>query len=380
MDKVRLEYLVKRLLFAKLSEQQERELTELMTNNPDQQTQELFASIYEKYKTDIPFPADKHRAIWNNIHQQVAGPKANWNLIISIAAAIALFFSALLGIYVYNNPGGILQETALVKPIYLKKGQASIFLADEFQKNQLVLTDQQLAQYGVSIDTAGTIYIADQQDKATLANFARLTIKSSQGQVQAVVLPDHSKVWLNSSSAVTIPNHFSGLKREVQLKGEAYFEVTKHQFKPFHVTAGELDTEVLGTHFTISSNDNQETKVTLIEGKVKVSNNRDSLLLTAGEQVVGNEASILKMDVDTLDLLAWRDGYFKFDNTSTREIMNQIKDWYDVKYVKIDATSEERFSGTYKKTNQLNDLLQSLEKVSNITFRIEEGGIHVVDK
>jgi len=380
MDKVRLEYLVKRLLLAKLSQQQERELTELMTNNPDQQTQELFAAIYEKHKTDIPFPADKNRAIWNNIHQQLADPKPNWNLIISIAAAIALFFSALLGIYVYNNPDGELLETAAVKPIYLRKGQASIFLADEFQKNQLVLTDQQLAQYGVSIDTAGTIYIAAQQDKTTPANFARLTIKSSPGQVQAVVLSDHSKVWLNSNSAITLPNHFSGLKREVELQGEAYFEVTKLQFKPFHVAAGELDTEVLGTHFTINSDDNQETKVTLIEGKVKVSNNRDSLVLAAGEQVVGNQESILKMDVDTLDLLSWRDGYFKFDNASTREIMNQIKDWYDVKYIQIEATSEERFSGTYKKTNQLIDLLQSLEKVSNITFRIEEGGIHVVDK
>lgn len=380
MDKVRLEYLVKRLLLAKLSEQQERELSELMTSDPDQQTQELFAAIYEKYKTDIPFPADKNRAIWKNIQQQLVDPKPNWNRVIRIAAAVVLFFSALAGIYVYTNPSGQLLETATGKSIYLKQGQVSIFLADEFQKNQRALTDQQLRQYGVSIDTAGTIHIADQQDKAAARNFARLTIKSSQGQVQAMVLPDHSKVWLNSNSAITIPNRFSGLKREVQLKGEAYFEVTKLQFKPFHVAAGELDTEVLGTHFTISSKNNQETKVTLIEGKVKVSNNRDSLLLAAGEQVVGNQESIVKMDVDTLDLLSWRDGYFKFDNASTLEIMNQIKDWYDVKYIQIDATSEERFSGTYKKTNQLIDLLQSLEKVSNITFRIEEGGIHVVDK
>ena len=98
------------------------------------------------------------------------------------------------------------------------------------------------------------------------------TVSSRQGMVSRFTLADGTKVWLNSGSELQFPDHFSGEKREVMLKGEAFFEVTKNEKQPFRVNANELKVEVLGTSFNVVSfdNDNQE-EVVLVTGKVALS-------------------------------------------------------------------------------------------------------------
>lgn len=380
MNNVRLAYLLGKFFTDQLSVEEEQELQEHMTNDLDAESEAMFAQYYEQYKKTIPFPRPQKDAVWKGIQQQIGRKERRWPSLIRIAAAILLFFTALAGWYLYFKTTINQEELYAEENILLKNNRASVYLKGADQDSASAMNDVALAEYGVQMDSSGTLLFHDQASSGVPSKPSNLVIKSNQAQIQALVLADGTKVWLNSNSSIVVPTRFSGIRRNVVLTGEAYFEVAKNPLKPFQVKAGALLTEVLGTHFSVNSSNSEDATVTLMEGKVKVSNASKSLLLAPGQQAVGGAKAIDKFDVDLLDLLSWKEGYFKFNNASITEIMNQIKDWYDVKYVQIEVNNTERFSGTYKRTNQLTDLLKNLEEVSSITFKIKEGGIHVLNK
>ena len=97
------------------------------------------------------------------------------------------------------------------------------------------------------------------------------TLSTPRGGQYQLVLPDGSKVWLNASSSLHFPTAFTGKNREVELTGEAYFEVAKNKEKPFHVKVNDMQVEVLGTHFNINAyEDENAIRTSLLEGSVKI--------------------------------------------------------------------------------------------------------------
>jgi len=382
MNKARLEYLVKNYLLSQLSEEDEQELISLMTEDPDEETQALFSAYYHTYSDPQTHLSPKRRAmIWRDIHERLNPPRYNWKRALRIAATFLLISSVLGWLYIqYFNAEGDLKQEAYHESISLRKVRANIYSFDNLHNTEVSLTDEELERYGIKVDTSGIIRFVDPLANLGGETSTLIRIKSNQAQVLQIVLSDGSTVWLNSHSELTMPSHFMDVSRRVSLSGEAYFEVAKSKLRPFFVETGQLSTKVLGTRFNVSSFEPGQTKVTLLEGKVMVTNPYQSLLLSPGQQAIENQETVEKVEIDTLDLLAWKEGYFKFEDASTEEIMNQIKDWYEVKYIQIDARNKERFSGTYKRTNQLRDLLKNLEEVSRLTFKIKEGGIYVVDK
>jgi transmembrane sensor len=112
-------------------------------------------------------------------------------------------------------------------------------------------------------------------------------------EYQVVVLPDGSRVWINSASSLRYPTTFTGSERKVELTGEAYFEVTHNPAMPFRVVTNTQIVEVLGTHFNINAyNDEQAVKTTLLEGKVKVTAaaNSEVRFLLPGQQAALNSS------------------------------------------------------------------------------------------
>ena len=382
MNKTRLEYLVKNYLLSQLSEEEEQELISLMTEDPDEETQTLFSAYYHTYSDpQTHLPPKRKAMIWQDIHKRLNPPRYNWKRALRIAATFLLISSVLGWLYIqYFNADGDLKQEAYHESISLRKVRANIYSLDNLRNTEVSLTDKELERYGIKVDTSGIIRFVDPLANLGGETSTMIRIKSNQAQVLQIVLSDGSTVWLNSHSELTMPSHFMDVTRQVSLSGEAYFEVAKSKLRPFFVETGQLSTKVLGTRFNVSSFEPGQTKVTLLEGKVMVTNPYQSLLLDPGQQAIENQETVEKVEIDTLDLLAWKEGYFKFEDASTEEIMNQIKDWYEVKYIQIDARNKERFSGTYKRTNQLRDLLKNLEEVSRLTFKIKEGGIYVVDK
>jgi transmembrane sensor len=110
------------------------------------------------------------------------------------------------------------------------------------------------------------------------------TIATPRGGQYQVILPDGTKVWLNAASSLRFPTFFTGKNREVEITGEAYFEVTKNPAMPFKVKTNRAQIEVLGTHFNVMAYDDEKMKTTLLEGAVNISSGNFSARLKPGQQ------------------------------------------------------------------------------------------------
>ena len=139
------------------------------------------------------------------------------------------------------------------------------------------------------------------------------TLATPVGGQYQVTLPDGTRVWLNASSMLKYPSRFTGNDRIVELSGEGYFEVARNINKPFRVIAADVNVEVVGTHFNINAySDEPSLTTTLLEGSVKVSKDTDFKMLIPGQQsaVINNDIRI--SNVDTSNVIAWKNNEFKF--------------------------------------------------------------------
>jgi transmembrane sensor len=198
------------------------------------------------------------------------------------------------------------------------------------------------------------------------------TLTTPRGGQYQVDLPDGTKVWLNASSSLKYPTAFTGVERDVELTGEAYFEVAHNKAKPFHVRSGNQVVEVLGTHFNINAYANEpDIKTTLLEGSVRVTKHGQEALLKPGQQSIiqssgSDNNSILVKEANTDVAIAWKDGYFRFENTTLPVILRQFSRWYDITIVNNHQLDGQYFSGKISRNSDISRVLRILE----------QGGVH----
>jgi hypothetical protein len=194
------------------------------------------------------------------------------------------------------------------------------------------------------------------------------TITTARGNQYQVILADGSKVWLNAASSIRFPSYFTGNERKVEITGEAYFEVAKDAAKPFRVEfnnqSGEKgEIEVLGTHFNVNAYPEEEgIKTTLLEGSVKIKRGRNVLMLAPGQQAkVTSDNITLKNDVMLSQVVAWKDGFFVFNNSDIKIIMRQVARWYDVEVEFEGKMPSEGFTGKVSRNVPLSKFMKVLE-------------------
>ena len=202
-----------------------------------------------------------------------------------------------------------------------------------------------------------------------------------KGQYQ-LRLPDGTKVWLNSESSIHYPTGFRGKERRVQITGEAYFEVTHDKEMPFIVEKGDVQVEVLGTHFNVNAyNDESAIKTTLLEGKVKIvnrqsaigSDKKQSVVLKPGEQVSVSHSSQISrpIPVQTDDVVAWKNGLFHFESADIKTVMRQLARWYDVEVEYDGAVKNDPLFVEISKNTRLSDVLKVLQESGSAKFSIQ---------
>ncbi|HEY4207149.1 MAG TPA: FecR domain-containing protein [Puia sp.] len=199
------------------------------------------------------------------------------------------------------------------------------------------------------------------------------TISTPQGGTYAITLSDGTRVWLNTGSSLKYPTAFSGPARSVELKGEAYFEVASDAARPFTVLGGGQTIKVLGTHFNINTYDNEPAvRTTLLQGSVKVVRDEHELLLRPGEQSISTATGSLrvKKDIDTTEVMAWKNGMFQFDEADIGTVMRQIGRWYNVEVIFNGALPDDHFRGKIPRNVNASQALQILS-LSGIKFRID---------
>lgn len=210
------------------------------------------------------------------------------------------------------------------------------------------------------------------------------TIETPKGGQYQVVLPDGTKVWLNAFSSLKFPTAFKGKERNVELIGEAYFEVAKNEKQPFIVNTGREIVRVLGTHFNINSyRDEKLSKTTLVEGKVKISLAVDSaemnsLILNPGEQSINNSKRLEIITTDVQESLAWKNGEFMFNNDDIESVMRKISRWYDVEVIYPQAIKNSRIWGSVSRFEDISEVLKTIELTGSIHFKVEGRRVYVM--
>jgi len=205
-------------------------------------------------------------------------------------------------------------------------------------------------------------------------------ISTPRGGQYQLTLPDGTKVWLNAASSLKFPVQFTNKTRSVELIGEAYFEVSA-QFStagkriPFIVSTSTQSVEVLGTHFNINSyKDEKAVKTTLLEGKVRVFPNqnkiqllgkrdvkkKDGIILKPNQQSIFNENDFNIINVDTEEIVAWKNGYFVFTHADITTVMRQLSRWYDVDVEYKGEIPDETFTGKVYRDMDISKVLEIL--------------------
>ncbi|WP_207510446.1 FecR family protein [Longitalea luteola] len=309
-----------------------------------------------------------------------------------VAAASVIFLLAFGGFLWFSQikkkPSVAIAETkhttTAAEDVAPGSAQAKLILGDGTQLNLDSSSVGKVAeQAGVTItnENGQVTYINRQgMGKKNESGFRIIynTLETSKGQTFSTKLSDGTKVWLNSEASITYPVNFSESERRVVITGEAYFEVAKSD-KPFIVAnaaPGRQDwsVQVLGTHFNINAySDEEAVRTTLLEGKVKMTSGTSASILMPGQQAQLHVGKRLLKTVDNVDVdhvIAWKNGYFHFDNENIRAVMKKIARWYDMEVVYKGPVSSEAYGGRIKRNSKLSEVLALLEQ-NSIHFSVE---------
>ncbi|TYR37540.1 DUF4974 domain-containing protein [Sphingobacterium phlebotomi] len=257
-----------------------------------------------------------------------------------------------------------------------------------FNGKQVVLDeakqDQILKEFGVTVSNTSeglVVYQVDESTTTTRHVEAQInTISTPRGGQYQIILADGTKVWLNASSSLEFPSHFSKNSRKVKLSGEAYFEVAHDSSKPFSVQTAESEVEVLGTSFNVMAYpDEHNSQITLLTGSVNVKRKEETLRLSPGQQAeITRDIDAIRVHaVDLESIVAWKNGIFLFDQSELSHIMRQIERWYNVEVEYVDNISPVKLTGMVSRKDSLTLLLDILESAGGIYFDIQENKIMV---
>lgn len=382
MHKKEIESLIALYFEDKLDAAGEEQLINLLNDEPSEDLLKIFDRYVAHSNKPFEFSDTQSRKIWQAVVAQQKLPRQRKRQsYLRFAGFLLAFLSAALLIYQFAWRKDDLSPSLSNKTDDVSLHQDGA-LSLQVQMSSGALRPLSHAEY--------TAYVKHSNDQATqlkLSSFgplqqeaAALVLRTDKGQMHTLLLPDGTKVWLNSRTEVTIPLDFNKQNRDLALNGEAYFEVSPQPDKHFRVQGKYNRTEVLGTHFNVYAYVDEVERTTLVEGEVKVSNQAGEALLKVGEQSYGNMHKPMVLEVDTSLARMWQHGYFVFNNLDIKELMARIDDWYDIHSVDIAYKGTARFSGTFKKSDSLKELLNHLEEVSDIKFNIKQGGVYVMNR
>jgi ferric-dicitrate binding protein FerR (iron transport regulator) len=277
-----------------------------------------------------------------------------------------------------------LQHTATIAPVQEIPAGSDKAVLTLANGKQILLNDADSGdiarQAGLRIYKTATgeiVYEATGNSTDTGSNH----IATPRGGQYRIVLQDGTKVWLNAASSLTYPAVFATAERKVTLSGEAYFEVAKDAGKPFKVITATQTIDVLGTNFNVNAyNDNSLVSTTLLEGSVRITAaaSTQRTILKPGEQARLNNqtGTLLKSSVNEMDAVAWKNGFFVFNDTYLTEVLLQLSRWYDVQ---IDPATipKIRYTGVIPRDQPLSKVLDMLEFTGDQQFYMEHKTIKI---
>ena len=296
-------------------------------------------------------------------------------LVVRCVAAVAILFLVSTCVWFVNRGG---EESQFMFPSEIKPGslRASLILND----GQEIMLDKRLSL----MESDSSVVLSNEKGELSYRNVRERAGESSVNTLRVpcggeyqLMLADGTRVRVNSESDLVFPTCFNSDRREVFLKGEAYFQVAPDSDKPFYVRVNDYIVKVTGTSFNVTSyTDDPCTMTTLVEGKVSVYGNDSTWNcdLTPGHMLKFDKgtARVTSEECDPRIYTSWIDGEFKFRDMRLEDIMKKLNRWYDFEVAyEEEELKDLRFSGAAEKYNPVEFLLKMIEEVTKVRFDIE---------
>lgn len=380
MDEKRIQLLLNAYQQHTASEEERAEFAVLLHN---ENFEPLFSELFDQSWDDIK-AEDVEQTLFPNADRilqdikkqpQQKISKSFWRFPATIAAS-AIVLVSVAGLYYYNSVKPTSAQIVMDADVAPGKDGATLTLANG-KKIRItdVLAGNVTSEAGVKItktESGQLVYeVVDNK-----INVGTHTLSTSRAEQMQVRLQDGTVVFINAASSLSYPTSFANSnKREVSLQGEAYFEVAKDAKHPFVIVAGQQKTEVLGTTFNINSYaDEPAIKTTLLEGSVKVVDNESGaeLILKPGEQAMLVAQGLSTKNVQVGDEVAWKSGYFMFNNETLADIMKDVSRWYNVEVRYEDENIKRKtFFGSVSRSDKVSEVLKLLQKTGGAKFEIK---------
>lgn len=315
---------------------------------------------------------------------------------VAVAAALIICFG--LGLFYYSKSSFDPHRPQFTQDILPGSNGAVLTLANG---KQIYINDEAegnlAVESGVKISKTKDGVITYQLQNASGNAAQNNSLETRNGEQTQLILPDHSKVWLNSGSIIRYPSSFAAMKvRRIELTGEAYFEVAKDAAHPFIVKTSLQEVRVLGTHFNVNSyQDEPKIKTTLLEGSVKVISGQSKVILKPGEQasikspqlqsaktsgrsgLKANDVEVTRADMK--EVMAWKNGYFRFEGEPLESVMRKVSRWYNIRVI-YDASVPRNIllGGFISRKKNLSAVLEMMTRTEDVKFKIDGNKVTVL--
>lgn len=230
---------------------------------------------------------------------------------------------------------------------------------------------------GVEVKAENNVLVYTNGDTIVEKQVKYNTLEIPRGGEYALQLADGTRVWLNAGTSLRYPVAFSGQERRVELRGEGYFEVAKDSASPFVVSVNGVDVRVLGTSFNVSAY-SDEVVTTLVEGKVLMRSQADSVVLVPDRQGVWDGKRMTVKRVDARNYALWREGVFFFEDMPLEDILDALARWYDVHVFYQNAELKMmRFSVEIKRYEHIDTILRRIAETNRVRFNVNNRTVNV---
>ncbi len=301
--------------------------------------------------------------------------KRNLTPYYGVAASIAVLLIVTLFFFIREDKQIVSEKlvTSEIKPIQSK----AMLVLSTGEQIQLTKSTQKIQEQDGSVlkidSVMGVQYDSLSTKRAEKPIYNKIVVP--RGGEYFVTLSEGTKVWLDADSELEYPVFFSGDFREVKLKGNAYFCVTKKNDKPFVVRAGEFSLKVYGTEFNVNAYDLQNIETVLVNGSIGFKAN----ISTPERMMAPNELAVSDSrtgqseihQVDIYPYIAWKNQNIVFVNERLESIMEKMARWYDVTvFFQDESLKDLRFDCNMRRYTDIRDLFFFLEKTSNARFAL----------
>lgn len=288
---------------------------------------------------------------------------------VGVAASLLLVLS--VGLYQMKKKSKLESqdiETQISLADVIDQPKTTIITYSENKSRPIILSTQKGKT--TAIHTQVLDYTQTSHTQAT----ELLTLTTPRGKSIQVILDDSTKVWLNAESRLSYPSQFTDSTRTVHLEGEAYFKIAANAKCPFIVKHHANTTRALGTEFNIRSYTDEKKHVTLIEGKVLLTDTlslQKEILLPGQDAEYDSDSKMTIKKVNPYEFTAWKEDLFYFEQTDLLSLMKVLGRWYNTTIVfKDEDIKQYRFTFWAKRSDNLKTTLSMLNQMGTVQIRI----------